>query len=46
LRDDAFKSIGNTLGKYIDKSKSKFRMYTYGRICVGVDLEKGLLEAI
>jgi hypothetical protein len=44
--DDTLKCIGNSLGKYIDKSKPKMSMYACARISVEVDLEKGLLEAI
>ena len=44
--DEDFQAIGNTLGKYIDKSEPKAPMFSCARICVEVDLEKGLLEAI
>ena len=44
--DDGLRSIGNSLGKYIDKAEPKPPMFAYVRICVEVDLEKGLLEAI
>ena len=37
--------IGNTLGKYIDKDAIRDQ-YTCARICVEVDLEVGLPEAI
>ena len=37
--------IGNTLGKYIDRAERKDR-YSCARICVEVDLEIGLPEAI
>ena len=40
--DEDFRTIGNTLGKYVDKSESKAPMFSYARICVEVDLEKGL----
>ena len=36
--------IGNALGKYIDQAVRK--EYSCARICVEVDLEEGLLEAI
>lgn len=39
------KTIGNTLGKYIDRADRKGK-YSCDRICVEVDLEVGLLEAI
>lgn len=41
----SLKHIGNTLGKFIDKANSKDQ-YDYARICVEVDLEVGLLEAV
>ena len=44
--DEDFRAIGNTLGKYIDKSEHKAPMLSYARICVEFDLEKGLPEAI
>jgi hypothetical protein len=44
--DDALKCIRDSLGKGIDKSELGMSMYTYAIICVEVDLEKGLLEAI
>ena len=37
--------IGDGLGKYIDKEITKYQ-YSYARICVEVDLEAGLTEAI
>ena len=39
------KAIGNTLGRYIDMASPKDQ-YTYARICVEVDLEVALPEAI
>jgi hypothetical protein len=39
------KSIGNALGKYIDKTNPKDQ-YACARICVEVDLEAGLPEVI
>jgi hypothetical protein len=33
--DDVLQSIGDTLGKYIDKSEPKSSMYACARICVG-----------
>ena len=44
--DEDFRAIGNTLGKYIDKSEPKAPMFSCTRICVEVDLEKGIPEAI
>jgi hypothetical protein len=41
----SLESIGNTLGKYIDKADRKDQ-YSCTRICVEVDMEVGLLEAI
>jgi hypothetical protein len=41
----SLESIGNTLGKYIDKADRK-EQYSCARICVEVDLEVGLPEAI
>jgi hypothetical protein len=38
--DDVLKSIGNTLGKYIDKFEPKPPLFFCGRICAKVDLEK------
>ena len=41
----ALEAIGNTLGKYIDRADRRDQ-YTCARICVEVDLEVGLPEAI
>jgi hypothetical protein len=41
----SLESIGNTLVKYIDQEKRKDQ-YSCARICVEVDLEVGLPEAI
>jgi hypothetical protein len=41
----SLESIGNTLGKYIDKADRK-EQYSCARICIEVDLEVGLPEAI
>jgi len=38
------RSIGNTIGTYIDKLEPKYGMLTYSRICVEVDLEKIFFE--
>ena len=42
---DSLKHIGNALGKFIDRANNKDQ-YGYARICVEVDLEVGLPEAI
>ena len=42
--DEYLKAIGNSLGKYIDKSEKIPPKFSYERICVEVDLEKGLSE--
>ena len=42
---DSLEAIGSTLGKYIDKADRKDQ-FSYARICVEVDLEIGLPEAI
>jgi hypothetical protein len=44
--DEVLKSIGDTLGKYIDREEPRSSLYSCARICVEVDLEKGLPEAI
>jgi hypothetical protein len=44
--DGSLKSIGNTVGKYIDKAKPKSSMFSYARICVEIYLEKGFPKAI
>ena len=44
--DEDFRAIGNTLGKDVDKSEPKAPMFSCTRICVEVDLEKGLPESI
>lgn len=44
--DESVKAIGNAVGKYIDRSEPKENMHACARICVEVDLGKGLLEAI
>ena len=41
----SLQTIGNSLGKYIDQAVRKDQ-YSYARICMKVDLEVGLLEAI
>lgn len=39
-------AIGNAIGKYIDRSEPRDNMQACSRICVEVDLGKGLPEAI
>jgi hypothetical protein len=43
---NSLRNIGNSLGKYIDSIEPKANMFACARICVEVDLEKGLPEAI
>jgi hypothetical protein len=38
--------IGNSLGRYIYEFEPKDGLQSYARICMEVDLEKGLPEAI
>jgi hypothetical protein len=42
---DSLNHIGNALGKFIDQANNKDQ-YDFARICVEVDLEVGLPEAI
>eukprot|EP00253_Pinus_taeda_P031987 PITA_31987 len=44
--DESVRAIGNDVGKYIDRSEPKENMHACARICVEVDLGKGLPEAI
>lgn len=44
--DESIKTIGNTVGSYIDRCEPKDNMHACARICVEVDLRKGLPEAI
>lgn len=44
--DKSIKAIGNTMGKYIDRCEPKDIMHACARICVEVDLGKGLPEVI
>jgi hypothetical protein len=43
---DSLEDIKNKLGHFLDKAEPKGDQFTYARICVEVNLEKGLLEAI
>ena len=40
--DKTLQAIGNSLGNYIDKAEPKGSFFSCARICVEVDLEKGL----
>jgi hypothetical protein len=42
--DDALHYIGNSIGIYIDRVEPKENMFSCARICVEVDLEKGILK--
>jgi hypothetical protein len=44
--ENYFRAIGNKLGRYIDWAEPKGNQYSYAIICVEVDLEKGLPEAV
>lgn len=44
--DDLVRAIGNAVGKYIDRCEPKNNMQACARICIEVDLGKGLPEAI
>jgi hypothetical protein len=44
--DETIKNIGNTLGRFIDQVEPRDRLQPCARLCVEVDLEKGLPEAI
>ena len=44
--DELVRAIGNAVGKYINWSEPKDNMQACARICVEVDVGKGLLEAI
>jgi hypothetical protein len=44
--DDVLRSIGNTLGTYIDKVEPRDGMLACACICVEFDLEKGFPEVI
>lgn len=40
--DGTLKEIGNKLGHYLDRAEPKGNLYSCARICVEVDLEKGV----
>jgi hypothetical protein len=44
--NDSLCCIGNTLGCYIDRAEPKENIFSCARICVEVDLEKGLPKAM
>lgn len=44
--DETIRNIGNTLGKYIDRVEPREGLQACARLCVEVDLEKVLPEAI
>lgn len=44
--DESVHAIGNAIRKYIDRSEPRDNMQACARICVEVDLGKGLPEAI
>jgi hypothetical protein len=44
--DETIKNIGNALGRFIDRAEPRDGLQSCARLCVEVDLEKGLLEAI
>jgi hypothetical protein len=44
--DETIRNIGNTLGRYINRTKPREGQQACARIYVEVDLEKGLSEAI
>ena len=44
--NETLQAIGNSLGKYIDKEELKGHLFSWSRIYVEVDLEKGLPEIV
>jgi hypothetical protein len=44
--DETIKNIGNALGRFIDRAEPQDGLQSCARICIEVDLEKGLPEAI
>jgi hypothetical protein len=42
----SLEDIGNKLGRFLDSAELKGDQFTCARICVEVNLEKGLMEAI
>ena len=46
--DQVLESIGNSIGRYVKTNMERIevRIYTFSRICVEVDLSKGLPENI
>jgi len=44
--DETFEAIGNSPGRYIDIEEPRDGIYACAHICVEVDMEKGLWEAV
>jgi hypothetical protein len=44
--DDAFCCIGNSIGRYIDRDDPVDNIFSYAIICIDVDLEKWIPEAV
>jgi hypothetical protein len=44
--DNSLIYIGNKRGRFINREKPKGNLYSYAHICVEVDSDKGLLEAL
>jgi hypothetical protein len=44
--EGTFQTIGDKLGRYINRAKPKGNMYFHARIFLEVDFEKGLLDAL
>jgi hypothetical protein len=44
--DNVLKSIKDSIKKYIDKSEPKSPVFSYARICMEVDLDKGIPKAV
>jgi hypothetical protein len=44
--DDAIHYIGNSIGHYIDRVEPKENIFSCARICIEVDLEKGIPKAM
>lgn len=44
--DESVSAIGNVVGNYIDRCEPKVNIHACARICVEVDLGKGLPKAV
>jgi hypothetical protein len=44
--ESTLKDIGDKTGRYIDRVEPKINICSCARICVKINLEKGLLEAV